>query len=442
MIYFRSFHALSGFHNLRTSHLKTRLFLIAACCGSAACTTDSTQLPVIVRLDSLLSPAAPGSAEPNLSAGSDGRVYLSWIEPARDSAHALRFSVLEGGQWSAPRTITTSRDFFVNWADFPSLIALPDGRLAAHWLQTSGSGSYSYDVRIAQSRDHGETWSAPVTPHRDGTAAEHGFVSLFATGGDSLGAVWLDGRKYAGASGLAKKEMMLAFTALAADGSSGGESFIDERICDCCQTSVAVTAKGPVAVFRDRSPEEIRDIGVTRLVGGAWTTPQPVHRDNWRIDFCPVNGPAISARADLVAVAWFTAARDTAGGGIDADEPDSSRVLVAFSADAGATFGQPILVNDERRGQAQGRVDVELLEDGGAVVSWIERTGGESAEVRARYVRPDGGLDDVITVAASSAARASGFPRMVQSGKQVIFAWTLPGKPSSIRVARANLSRD
>ncbi|MFN2400538.1 MAG: sialidase family protein [Gemmatimonadaceae bacterium] len=424
------------------SHSKSRLILVAVCCASTACGTDSRQLPAIARLDTLSSPAAPGSAEPNLSAGSDGRVYLSWIEPAPDSAHALRFSVLEGEQWSAPRTITTSRDFFVNWADFPSLIALPDGRLAAHWLQTSGSSSYSYDVRIAQSRDRGETWGTPVTPHRDSTESEHGFVSLFAAGGDSLGAIWLDGRQYAGSSGKEKKEMMLAFTTLAADGSSEGESFIDERICDCCQTAVAGTAKGPVAVFRDRSPEEIRDIGVTRLIGGAWTTPQPVHRDNWRIDFCPVNGPAISARADQVAVAWFTAARDTAGKGIATDEPDSSRVLLAFSADAGATFGRPIRVNDDRRGQAQGRVDVELLDDGGALVSWIERTGGESAEVRARYVRPDGGRNDAITIAASSAARASGFPRMVQSGKQVIFAWTLPGKPSSIRVARASLSRD
>ena len=49
---------------------------------------------------------------------------------------------------------------------------------------------------------------------------------------------------------------------------------------------------GPVAVYRDRSPEEIRDISVVRLVDGVWTEPAPVHADNWMIEGCPVNGPA------------------------------------------------------------------------------------------------------------------------------------------------------
>ena len=37
------------------------------------------------------------------------------------------------------------------------------------------------------------TWSAPFSPHHDGTKTEHGFASLFDTGG-GLGLVWLDGR--------------------------------------------------------------------------------------------------------------------------------------------------------------------------------------------------------------------------------------------------------
>lgn len=72
-------------------------------------------------VDSLSTPAAPGSAEPNLAVGRDGRVYLSWLEPTPDSAFALRLSSFAGGAWSAPRTIRSGRDFFVNWADFPSV---------------------------------------------------------------------------------------------------------------------------------------------------------------------------------------------------------------------------------------------------------------------------------------------------------------------------------
>ena len=45
-------------------------------------------------IDSVTSPAGPGSAEPNLTVGADGRVYMSWLEPA-DSGHAPRFSVYD-----------------------------------------------------------------------------------------------------------------------------------------------------------------------------------------------------------------------------------------------------------------------------------------------------------------------------------------------------------
>lgn len=399
------------------------LALLPALAGCAA-GDAAPDAPAVAEIRELPSPAAPGSGEPNLAAGEDGRVYLTWIEPAADSAHALRFSVLEGEAWSAPRTIAEGRGWFVNWADFPTLAVLPGGRLAAHWLQKSGEGTYHYDVRVAQSADGGATWSPGAVPHRDGTQAEHGFVSLWAESGDSVGAVWLDGRKYAGAEHGEKGEMMLVHTTLASDGSPGEEVVLDERNCDCCQTSMAMTSRGPLVVYRDRSEDEVRDVYAVRRVDGRWTEPVPVHRDGWVIPACPVNGPAVSAQGERAVVAWFTGAQDTA------------RVRVAFSGDAGATFGEALRVDD---GDPAGRVDVELLEDGSALVSWLERTGEESAEVRVRRVAPGGALGPAATVASSSGARASGFPRMARSGDGVVFAWTAPGDPSAVRVAHARL---
>ena len=85
-----------------------------------------------------------------------------------------------------------------------------------------------------------------------------------------------------------------------------------------------------------------------------------------------------------------------------------------------------------------GRVAAVLLKDGSALVSWIERTGGDTAGVRVRRVREKEGAGAASTVAASTAARASGFPRMALAGDQVYFSWTVPGRPSTVRVARAN----
>ena len=213
-------------------------------------------------------------------------------------------------------------------------------------------------------------------------------------------------------------------TTLGAPGAAVKEIQLDERACDCCQTHAAMTTEGPIVVYRDRTANEIRDISIVRRVRGAWTAPKPVHNDGWEVNFCPVNGPFVAAAGRRVAVSWYTAAKDT------------PRVKVAFSSDAGATFSAPITVDE---GNPAGRVATVLLDDGSALVSWIERTGGDTASVKARRVREKEGAGPSVIVTASSAARASGFPRMARSGNQIYFAWTVPGRPSTVQVARASI---
>lgn len=374
--------------------------------------------------DDLPSPAGAGSGVPNLAVALNGTVYMSWLEPS-GRGHALRFASFDGNRWSAPGTIRAGTDFFVNWADFPSIVVLGGKRLAAHWLQRAGSSTYAYHVKVALSNDGGATWSSPITPHTDTSATEHGFVALWRDG-DALGAAWLDGRKYSKEGHDASNEMTVRSTTIDRAGKRGREVELDGRACDCCQTSVTVTGKGPVIAYRDRSPAEIRDIYVVRRVNGRWSEPAPVHNDNWKIAACPVNGPAISSRGNRVALAWFTAASD------------SPRVKVAFSADAGASWSEPVRVDN---GAPGGRVDAAVLADGSALVSWIERVGGDTAAVRVRRVAPDGRAGEPFTIATSSAARASGFPQMAVTGNHAIFAYTVPGRPSAIRVSRLPLSR-
>ena len=140
-------------------------FAVVAVLIPALALTEAREIP---------SPAPPGSAQPNLVTAPDGHLYLSWLEPRADSGVRLRFAVREGTGWSAPRTIAEGRNWFVNWADFPSMAALPDGSLAAHWLVRSGDGTYAYDVHLSRSFDGGATWSTPRTPHRDGTPTGRG----------------------------------------------------------------------------------------------------------------------------------------------------------------------------------------------------------------------------------------------------------------------------
>jgi len=387
------------------------LLLLAAWC---ACAT-----PALAEVRELPTPAAAGSLGPHLNVAPDGRVMLSWIERLGAGRSALRFSVLEDGGWTAPLTIAEGRDWFVNWADFPSLVALDDGSLAAHWLERSGPGTYAYDVRIAQSRDGGRTWSQPVTPHRDGTPTEHGFVSLFSRAGGGLEAVWLDGRETspgAGEHDHGGGAMTLRYAAIGPDGSLGREALLDPRVCDCCQTGAAVTADGPLVVYRDRSAEEIRDVAAVRLRDGRWTEPQPVGADGWRIEGCPVNGPAVAARGRLAAVAWFTAAGRR------------PQVHVAFSTDGGNRFGSALDIDD---GNPAGYVDAVLLDDGSVVVSWVESTEPGSS-LRIRRAWADGRRGPSVSVLPAGAPLANGFPRMVRAGGRLVFAWTAEGVRTAV----------
>ena len=245
-----------------------------------------------LRVQALESPAPANSAQPQLSVSARG-VLLSWIE--RDAARAtLKFSELSPAGWSTPALVASGDTWFVNWADVPSVIRLPDGTLAAHWLQKSGPGTYAYDVRLSHSKDDGRTWAPSFLPHADQTPAEHGFASLFPAAGGGMGLIWLDGRAMhatdhaTGAGGA----MALRVGAFDRNWKQTSEAPIDLRVCDCCPTAAAVTTDGPIVAFRDRTDQEIRDIVVSRLENGKWTVPVAVARDNWHITGCPVNGPS------------------------------------------------------------------------------------------------------------------------------------------------------
>lgn len=137
-------------------------------------------------------PVGNNAQEPTLFALQDDRVLLGWTEP-HPAGFAVKLSVLEDAEWSAARTVTVSDELFVNWADFPSVVALDDGTFAAHWLWENSKNDYAYDVKISLSPDEGLTWSAPITPHDDRSVSQHGFVTLQPLEDGSLMSVWLDG---------------------------------------------------------------------------------------------------------------------------------------------------------------------------------------------------------------------------------------------------------
>ena len=409
--------------------------VLVALALAAPAAAAAAAAPALTSLRALPSPAGPGSVTPHLSRSRDGEVWMSWLEP-RGRGHALKVSRLIGHRWSTPLMAAEGDSFFVNWADRPGILALGEGCLAAWWLVSSGGEHYAYDVRIAFSGDKGRTWSYPVCPHRDATATEHGFVRLMREGETGVRAIWLDGRNFAVAAkdtGGARgghgehgpdADMTVRTALIQLDGTLSDEVALDGRACDCCPTAAVATMSGFLVAYRDRSPEEVRDISLVRRAEGLWSEPYPLHGDGWKIPGCPVNGPALDAEDDRVAIAWYSEAGD------------SARVFVAFSSDGGRAFGAPIRVDG---GAPLGRADVALLEDRSALVLWLE-SGEKEARIVTRRVGPDGRRSPPLTIAETSLKRGSGYPRLVHDGRRVILAWTETGAAPRVRVAEAMAS--
>jgi len=349
------------------------------------------------------SPAGEGSAQPNLSVSQDGTVVLSWLEPGADG-YALKYPA---------RTLAEGSDWFVNWADIPSVVPLTDELWAAHWLVTQTDG-YGYDIVMSISDDAGATWPQPVPLNLDGTPTEHGFVTLFPWV-DGMGAVWLDGRNFMVDGAFEYYDTAgnplgtnLRYALFGRDGERLLEEELDAMVCDCCQTDVAISGGEGLLIYRDRTPEEVRDIVVQRLSDGPRQAPVPLSPDNWVIGGCPINGPAIDARGDNVVAAWFSAVEEV------------PLVHLTRSADGGQTFGDAVEID---AGGSFGHVDVAALANGESVVSWL-RSEGDGLALTMRKVSRSGELGAPMTVALIDIARPLDFPQMAYDGSRLIFAWT------------------
>jgi hypothetical protein len=385
--------------------------LTATSCGWLQRTPDPAAWSIDIRAET--TPAGEQTTEPQLTA-SAGNVILSWVERAGANA-TLKFVQRRGDGWSAPATVTSGSDWFLSYADPPAVLRLSNGTLVAQWLRQTDPRLEAMDLELSYSKDGGATWAPPFTPHHDGTMTQHAFASMFETPQNGLGLVWLDGREsFLETEDPAGGSMTMRYGAFDSAWKQTADAAVDHKVCECCSTAVAATSDGVITAFRDRSNMEIRNIAVSRLVATGWTEPAPVHDDGWKTYACPVNGPALSARGQQAAVAWFSA------------PGDEGHAYIAFSSDAGRTWGAPIRLDEA---MSIGRVDVELLDDGSAVATWIEFAGGHS-ELRARLVTPDGQRSRPVPVAGVGEDAAAGLPRLARHGDDLIFAWTESGTPN------------
>ena len=116
--------------------MKKILFVLILATTVFSCTNNKDSKTGLSEVKQFISPAGDSCAEPFLFTDKNGLVYLSWIEKIGKNA-TLKFSFLENEQWSAPAEIATGNNWFVNWADYPVLVADGNGNMMAHYLEKS-----------------------------------------------------------------------------------------------------------------------------------------------------------------------------------------------------------------------------------------------------------------------------------------------------------------
>jgi len=392
---------------LPTNHLQDNmrsilLFSLAFIFGITGCDLDRR-----ITVNEVGAPVSLNSSLPRLYTDNTGTVFMSWVEEVDDMAY-LKFSSFSGDTWSEPATVASDSTWFVNWADYPSVIARDKTPMAAHWLNKVEGGAYAYHINMSV---YDEGWSPAFTSHQDDTPTEHGFVSMAPASDSTYAAIWLDGRQTHDREDDQYSDLNKAMTLRGAIINTNAEIvekfLIDDSVCDCCNTAITKTENGFLAAYRNRTRDEIRDIYVTSYVDGVWSEPKPVHADNWSIGACPVNGPAVDAYGNTAAVAWFTGAEGT------------PHVQFAISKDHGKTFEAPISLDND---SPLGRVDLNMTENK-IWVSWLSPA-ENGAELKIRSYTHDGEEIASTTVHDLSRSRSSGFPHISELDSGLMIAYT------------------
>ena len=362
------------------------------------------------------------NAQPSL-VSTNGSLSLTWISSDEDMNVSLNFRQFKDEKWTNSQTLAVGSNWFVNWADFPTH-AISGDQVLTSYLKKSASGTYTYDVFLNLQKLSGEKIKEDFILNTDGFKAEHGFVSIAAKDNDGFFISWLDGRNTVEKDMNGNhKPMTIRFAEITNAGDIISETELDSSVCDCCQTSITYSNKGPIVVYRDRSEEEVRDIYVTRNINDEWENPIPVHNDGWVIYGCPVNGPKVVSNSNNLAVSWFT---------VFDGKPT---VNLSFSESYGSSFSSPIKINDLN---AIGRVDAAFLNEKEVIVSYMEGD-DVGTYLRIKKVSIDGKVSEPITISKIDSGRGTGVPQLEIINDEIFIVWTVfDDKSNQLKTVRLN----
>jgi hypothetical protein len=347
-----------------------------------------------------------------------------------------------GATFSEPRRVNDQDgDVSANNEQPPRVVMAGARNLTVFWSKRNeGPQKTRRDaIRMARSSDGGRTFTPARFSHDPAFTGARGWESLAVGPNGTVHVVWLDGRdaerKMAAAAahgGAAHKGQppQDAYHATIAPDGRITEHLLATGVCFCCKTAVAVDARGAVyAAWRHIFPGSMRDIAfaVSTDGGRRFTTPVRVSEDNWELNGCPEDGPALAVDRDgVIHLAWATVVNDG----------QSQKALFYATSRNGKTFSPRARVPTGTT--TPGHPQLALTTGGEVAIVWDEIVNGVRRVAYSRASRPASFQPAQILSGDESASH----PVIAPAGADVLVAWTSrpstgkPSEPSQIKLRR------
>ena len=173
------------------------------------------------------------------------------------------------------------------------------------------------------------------------------------------------------------------------------ETRVATNVCFCCKTAIVTNDADVFVAWRHLFDGGVRDIAVAHSSDGGLTFGQPVRAsaDNWKIDACPDDGPAMAIDGvGILHIVWPTL--------IHEGNRDRMAIFHASSVDEGMMFSPRERV-DDGRGVGASHPRIAAGRDGSVAIAWDQLVnGGRHVVVRVlgnrAFVRPYGGRRGIV----------------------------------------------
>jgi hypothetical protein len=303
-------------------------------------------------------------------------------------------------------------------------------------------------ILSARSDDAGASFSR-ARPLAGGEASgNRGWEAVATDAEGRVVSVWLDHRELAGSAagqapmhheghdhasagktpvdGASRAQLSKLYFSRLDDAAGGSEAVagraIAAGVCYCCKTALAAGADGSIfAAWRHVYPGNIRDIAFTVSRDGGRTFAEPIRvsDDQWVLDGCPENGPAMALDGrQRVHVVWPTLVS-----GATADIEPTLELFYAASSDGRQFSARRRLPTEGVPKHAQ----VAAAQDGSLIVVWEEQARGTRRVVAGRA---RGG--EAFTRQIVSGAGPAVYPVVALAGDSTVVAWTHEVKERSV----------